>query len=842
MAGHTRQCPEALTSQKKDDLERDVQEVRKLVEAGALGKATNRLRDAQEIAGDTLTLQATPQLFPVCVPVALDTYDEQEGEREEFELHFAKALRAAPPRSAAGPDGWRYEHFQLVQAETATLRALAAVASAFARNTLPPEVQRLAAAARLLPLAKSDTRIRPINLSAPLRRLASSAVNKMAAAEVAEGLQGTQFGYKHTAGAEVLHKLVSTALHVRPDYAVLSLDAADAFQNLSRHYINEGIDAHCPKLRLWARGFLPDAGEVVYHDHRQARHTWHQTTGIFQGCGMATTLFCLGLDRALQRAKHRLEAAGIQHELFAYVDDLTILARPCDLPRIYATYTRALADAGLQTRAEKCEVWARNPADLTATDFPVPRVARPTVLRLHTEDYSGLAPTPLTADPHAEAGTLFATHSPRLQHQKEKRVKAVNKLMALHKAGLSVQTSLVLLRTLTAGDMTWHMRTTGVPAQDAAELDAALTEALETLLETQDLAPELREKYWHPIALGGLGFQKVTTARKDAQHASWALCERQVLQRLNLNDREHLLQHCPHLRPTLEGLQRTLNDLTQEDADQQAPETEGADTTQRRVTRHRRHHEWTEWLRRTRTEQHQRAWAQSTTLKGAGAWLGPPSLTNHHLADKFVRAAVRLRLGAPVRARSGPCSFRTAEGAPCGCTADILGRHTLCCPYGGFMVKRHNHLRDAIARALREAGVWDVEKEPVIRPSNGPNDPGLRADLQCTDADGVRTTLDITIVHPASQQSLNAGAAHAPGTAVRLAEQAKRRKYATAQNFHPLGFEVSGGMGESTRKWLSQQVPEGPGRQETLSNLHRTLSVTIAREVARTLLQAAAMT
>ena len=203
---------------------------RKLVEAGAVGKATRVLREALEIVGDELALRAAPQLCPHHQPQPPAAYDEQDDEQQQFELHFARALRAAPKRSAAGPDGWRYEHLQLVQTDLSALRALATVAAALARGTLPPEVQELATAARLLPLTKSPTRIRPINLASPLRRLASKAVNKMAADEVAEGLRGRQFGYKHTAGAELVHKHVSTALRIHPGSAVLSLDAADAFR------------------------------------------------------------------------------------------------------------------------------------------------------------------------------------------------------------------------------------------------------------------------------------------------------------------------------------------------------------------------------------------------------------------------------------------------------------------------------------------------------------------------------------------------------------------------------------------------------------------------------------
>ncbi|CAK0905146.1 unnamed protein product, partial [Prorocentrum cordatum] len=726
-------APPPLRARRKTTAEHDVMTSRKLVEAGAVGKATRVLREALEIAGDELTLQAAPQLFPHHQPQPPAAYDEQDDEQQQFELHFAKALRAAPKRSAVGPDGWRYEHFQLVQTDLSALCALATVAAALARGTLSQEVQGLATAARLLPLTRSPTRIRPINLASPLRRLASKAVNKMAADEVAEGLRGKQFGYKHTAGAELVHKRVSTALHVRPDYAVLSLGAADAFQKLSRVYINEGIDAHCPKLRRWARGFLPDAGQVVYHDTGGRIHIWNQTTGIFQGCGMATTLFCLGLDRALERAKHQFDAAGVQHELFGYIDDLTILARPEDLPTIYATYTNALSQAG---------------------------------------------------------------------------------------------------------DMAWRMRAAGVPAQTATQLDAGLLSTLEDLVQTHDLTAEQKEKCWHPVALGGLGFQSVSAVRLDAQAASWALCEKPVRQRLGLRDTDDLLRYCPGLRPALHRLQCAVDALTQEEAARQAPGAEPPDTTQRCFTRHRRHAEWTQWLRRTQTEPHQRAWALSATGKGAGAWLGPPTRPDHHLADAHFRMAVRRRLGGLVRAADGPCPFRKEDGTLCAGTVDTNGRHALCCSYGGFMVRRDN-LRDTVARALREAGICDIAVERWIRPPAGPGNPGLRADLRCTDSGGQWADLDLAIVHPASQQSLQAGGAHAQGTAARLAEQAKRRKYNRVAGFQPLGFEVSGAMGESTRKWLAQQVPGGPGRQETLSTLHRPIAACVVREVARTLISAA---
>ncbi|CAK0822098.1 unnamed protein product, partial [Prorocentrum cordatum] len=302
-----------LRARRKTTAEHDIMTARKLVEAGAVGKTTRVFREAFEIAGDELTLQAAPQLFLHDQPQPLAAYYEQDDEQQHFELHFAKALRAAPKRSAAGPDGWRCEHLHLVQTDLSALCALTTVAAALARGTLPQEVEELATAARFLLLAKSPTRIRPINLASSLCCLAPKAVNKMVADEVAEGLRGKQFGCKRAAGAELVHERVSTALRVLLGYA------------------------------------------VVYRDAGGRRRIWNRATDIFHGCGMATALVCLGLDRALERAKHQLDAAGVQRELFGYVDDLAILAKPEDAPTICAVYTNALRQAGLQTRVDKCE-------------------------------------------------------------------------------------------------------------------------------------------------------------------------------------------------------------------------------------------------------------------------------------------------------------------------------------------------------------------------------------------------------------------------------------------------------------------------------------------------------
>ena len=96
-------------------------------------------------------------------------------------------------------------------------------------------------------------------------------------------------------------------------------------------------------------------------------------------------------------------------------------------------------------------------------------------------------------------------------------------------------------------------------------------------------------------------------------------------------------------------LEKARSLLTQESAAGAPPDAEPPEVSQRVFARHRRQAEWTEWFRRTQDSPAARAWAQSTTGKGAAAWLGPPTQAEQFIPDPQFRCAVQMRLGMPVR-------------------------------------------------------------------------------------------------------------------------------------------------------------------------------------------------
>ena len=54
----------------------------------------------------------------------------------------------------------------------------------------------------------------------------------------------------------------------------------------------------------------------------------------------------------------------------------------------------------------------------------------------------------------------------------------------------------------------------------------------------------------------------------------------------------------------------------------------------------------------------------------------------------------------------------------CVCGANFTSEHALQCANGGFIHKRHNKIRDAVAKMLNEVA-HDVKVEPPLEPLTG---------------------------------------------------------------------------------------------------------------------------
>ena len=133
--------------------------------------------------------------------------------------------------------------------------------------------------------------------------------------------------------------------------------------------------------------------------------------------------------------------------------------------------------------------------------------------------------------------------------------------------------------------------------------------------------------------------------------------------------------------------------------------------------------------------------------------------------------------------------------AHCGCGAVNSVDHILICKKGGYVIMRHNALRDTEARIMQQV-CSDVRVEPGLLETEAGNE---RPDVS---ARGVwskyeRTFFDVKVMHPTADSNMQKSLAglYAEG------EAEKKRKYnhriinVEKATFAPLLFLTTGGMG-----------------------------------------------
>ena len=121
----------------------------------------------------------------------------------------------------------------------------------------------------------------------------------------------------------------------------------------------------------------------------------------------------------------------------------------------------------------------------------------------------------------------------------------------------------------------------------------------------------------------------------------------------------------------------------------------------------------------------------------------PLSLYGFSLNKGEFRDAIRLRYGKELRGLPSQC--------PCGQKFDV--NHALNCKKGGFVIIRHNNIRDFEADLLAEVH-RDVEIEPTLQPVEGEQIDGLvgenaRPDVRARGVwrQGQKTFFDIRVTN-----------------------------------------------------------------------------------------------
>ena len=196
-----------------------------------------------------------------------------------------------------------------------------------------------------------------------------------------------------------------------------------------------------------------------------------------------------------------------------------------------------------------------------------------------------------------------------------------------------------------------------------------------------------------------------------------------------------------------------------------------------------------------------------TSEAGASSWLNAIPLKRYgfHLEKQAFRDALHLRYGIPLK--------RLPQKCVCGAPFNEV--HGLNCQRGGFVIIRHNEVRDLTAELLSEV-CKDVSIEPTLTPLSGESfrstNASMENDSRCDVAArgfwvrGNKAFLDVRVFNPMAKSYSK----QALSTTYNSLEKAKKDKYnerilnVEHGTFTPLVLSCFGGMGTEALRFFNR--------------------------------------
>ena len=335
-----------------------------------------------------------------------------------------------------------------------------------------------------------------------------------------------------------------------------------------------------------------------------------------------------------------------------------------------------------------------------------------------------------------------------------------------------------MLRTATAGDITFAQSCHLFPGAFLEELDATLLLENNKLLnisqQEHDGLGIAKDRWFLPARMGGYGLQSAIVSGPAIFLSSWIRSLPVIASRNDYTCPAELLTSVASLRGVFTEAEQQLSTLgvnlssSLEEAVEEQPKFQAkrwkSEAYSRIVT-----------SVSSGARDKDKIAIEESSGPGAGAWLQFPKAPHHCFTDEEYVGAVRLRSGLPVFTQGAGqhlvCRHTGHETGVCGVAMDEYGTHSLCCKRGGHVVRRHNEIRDCCAKELSNAGISHVVVEQTA-----PHDTtALRPDICYHDSHSRAVFLDVEVttrhVHR-NTSSMRSGAL------IEQAEAVKRRKYA----------------------------------------------------------------
>jgi len=774
---------------------------------GRLGKACSLLSSSGVAPNNDATRQLLRDKHPERAPP--DFLDMPDTPALQLAADFDLLSMLRSFSKDVGTDGTNFRVQHLLDANEAQLASpflplLRNVINLLLSGKAALEAQLFVAGARLTALKKAGTDIRPIAAGNVFRRLASKCVCSVLQTKIRVKFGALQVGVACRGGAEqIVHTMREKLEHWDdPDFSVLKVDFSNAFNSISRRHLLEQCRDQFPEIFPWVQWCYGAQPYLFYDEHLTLR----SCVGVQQGDPLGPMLFCLVLH--LLVLDIHTSCPALQFHKW-YLDDGSMAGRTSDILRALTTIRRNGPDLGLHLNLAKCELFSKHEANLSATfhDPDLGKLVFPVALqqRSTTPNFT------LLGSPFGDAD-FCADFVSKLRQSNAKLLSSLTELG-------DPQVSLHLLRTCASFCRFVHLARTTPPHLIRGPLQACDEDIRDCF--SQFAAVELTESAWDQVQLSvnmtGLGLRSVSRHCAPAFISSHVRAMPDVMT-------FSLHQACDLFADQL-NLQPDDNFFTDFLVDK---------PSQHSLSHKLDHNKVLDMALSSSTADKIRL----SALQGdrAGAWLqalpsrGPIDLT---LSPNEMQAALKHRLGLSLANSGEKC-------AACNIgLLDILGHHHLTCPNGGFVVARHNRIRDTLFTLSQMAGLSPEKEQGAFH-----HDRSRPADILIPHLlAGKSAACDITVVSPLISDNIReAGVNGVLSKAVAKKHSENDAKcLALGWTCLPLAVDSYGQWCEEAHTLFSQiamrlSVQTKVKFSAALSSIHNSLGIVLARQNALSIL------
>ena len=605
------------------------------------------------------------------------------------------------------------------------------------RKTAPGDPDPLMEPATSVADDDQDIALRPVAVGEVLRRLVSKTlmaqgVMKRAAAD----LEPLQCGLGTRGACELIGHATSAIvreLHLPAyptDWAVLQVDLANAFNQVSRSHMLQAFASRCPEATHWMATSYGRPAYLFAGGHPGVGGgplCLLSHAGVQQGDNMGPAGFCF--------AAHDLWESfqGLDGVLWQawYMDDGTIVGSLEGLSKVIENLQALGPGRGLHLNKSKCVLWGPGASADTLS-------AHPALQGISLQPYApgtGLRVLGVPVEHPAEEGTFTRALFGKAVDKLATMCARLTRLPATH-----VQYTL-LRYCLDGCRLNFLTR-----CSSAAHIGALIQRADNILRQTLGdvLGTQLSDKQWDQAKLpqrhGGLGIGSPVDLATPGRLATMVDFVRRA-QRVLLLD-----EAVPLVPPDFPLVVTTMLGCLGPEFSPLKGWNTAPDTVCRAEETHGRQHWWGERWHKARAKslpaglpaRDQARVVLQQSQRGA-AWLSicPSAGQGTELNNDECRLALRFWLGAPLL----PPQWQGAPCPLCGQAIDILGDHVVCCARNQLK-HRHSVLQGALFELAQLAGI-PAALEVALPDGSVPGDVCFRQ----WDADGP-LMVDLTIRHP----------------------------------------------------------------------------------------------